>query len=419
MRLGTLVALCLAPVLSRAYEVKPFKIDLSSRVPRMKDMIERTVLPERSVLGSAGAGIALTWLKNRQTEWLESFDWQKEEDHLNKFDHATVDIGDQTVHFIHQRSSNPDAIPLLLVHGWPGSFHEFHQVIDPLSSAQSDVLFHVVVPSLPGFGFSSAPPTGWSLNTTSTLFDTLMHDVLGYKSYMVTGGSCGCVVLWDLHNNHGDHLKGVLYTGLVPHIPPPLEALENNPHFADRARKLTSEQKQRFADSAIWAQTGNGYFVEMATRPATIGLALYDNPIGQLAWLGEKYLEWSDPAYGVPPSTMTNNTILTAVSIYYLTRTFETATNTYYQNPFGFQFTMLKAINDVPMGFADYRYEAFYYPKFYLAEMGNLVFHSEHRRGGHLSALDNPPEYVSDIQKMARLLAKPRVGEGHVAHSEL
>ncbi|KAG8741498.1 hypothetical protein FRC10_002749 [Ceratobasidium sp. 414] len=133
MYLGTLVALCFAPVLSRAYDVQPFKIDLSSRVPHMKDMIKRTELPESSVLGTAGAGINLSWLKDRQAEWLESFDWKKEEDHLNKF--------------------------------------------------------HVVVPSLPGFGFSSPPPAGWSLNTTATLFDTLMHSVLGYKSYMVTGGS--------------------------------------------------------------------------------------------------------------------------------------------------------------------------------------------------------------------------------------
>ncbi|KAG9073870.1 hypothetical protein FRC06_011097, partial [Ceratobasidium sp. 370] len=139
MHLGTLVALSLVPVLSRAYEVKPFKIDLSARVPHMKDMIKRTELPETSVLGGAGAGINLSWLKNRQTEWLENFEWQKEEDHLNKFDHATVDIGGQTVHFIHQQSSNPNAIPLLLVHGWPGSFHEFHEVISPLSSGDSDI----------------------------------------------------------------------------------------------------------------------------------------------------------------------------------------------------------------------------------------------------------------------------------------
>ncbi|KAG8704360.1 hypothetical protein FRC08_002268 [Ceratobasidium sp. 394] len=412
MYLWTLVLLsCFASVFSRAYEVKPFKIDLSSRIPHMKDGIKHTVLPSSSVLGSAGKGIELAWLKDRQTEWLESYNWEEEEAKMNQFNHSTVDIEDQTVHFIHQRSSDPNAIPVLLIHGWPGSFYEFHQVITPLSNTDANVSFHVIVPSLPGFGFSSPVPAGWNLNDTAKMFDTLMYDVLGYESYIAVGGDWGCVVTWALHNHHAEHIKAALYTGLVPHIVPPLEQLLSDPRFRGPAESMTPEEKQRVRDNEIWGRESNGYFIEMATRPATIGLGMYDNPIGQLAWMGEKYLEYSDPQYGVQPSTITNNTILTAVSIYYLTRTFETAANIYYQNFPGFQPNFIKAVNDVPMGFGEYRYEPMYYPMFYLAEMGNLVFHSAHKRGGHFSALDNPPAYVSDIRRFANLLQKRDGGE--------
>ncbi|QRV92995.1 epoxide hydrolase [Ceratobasidium sp. AG-Ba] len=338
----------------------------------MKDLIKSTKLPASSILGDAGAGIKLSWLKSRQEEWIDKFDWKREQDAMNKFNHSTVDIGNMTVHFIHQKSSDPQAVPVILTHGWPGSFYEFHEVITPLSNPgkDSNISFNVVVPSLPGFGFSSPAPNGWTTNDTATLFDTLMTQVLGYEKYAAVGGDWGCIVTWALQNNHADHVGAA------------------------------DEEKQRLKDNVIFGQTGNGYFIEMATRPATIGMALYDNPIGQLAWMGQLFIEHSDPHFGVPPTTLTNNTILTAVSIYYLTGTFETAGNIYFQNPTAFYPQLPQATNSVPIGFASYRYEAVYYPKFYLSDMGNLVFYSEHPRGGHFSALDNPPAYVNDIRGM-------------------
>lgn len=325
---------------------------------------------------------------------------------MNKFNHSTVDIGNMTVHFIHQRSASPNAIPLLLTHGWPGSFYEFNQVIFPLSNPgnQSNVSFHVVVPSLPGFGFSSPAPIGWTLNNTADLFNTLLTDVLGYKSYVAVGGDWGSVVTWGIHNHHADHVKAVLYTGLIAQQAPSLDFLLNDPRFANQTEALSDADKQLLRDNNNFTTDGSGYFVEQSTRPATIGLALYDNPIGQLAWLGEKYAlgigQIGDPLLGVYPSTLNNNTILTAVSIYYLTGTFETAINTYYQNPNEFIPGPKRATNNVPMGFAAYKYEVQYYPVFYLESLGNLVFHSEHSRGGHFSALDNPPAYVEDIRTM-------------------
>ncbi|CAE6426176.1 unnamed protein product [Rhizoctonia solani] len=280
------------PAVALGYNVKPFKVDLASRVPHLKELVKLTKLPETSVLGKAGAGIDLGWLKDRQNDWIGRYDWNKEQGAMNKFNHSTVDIGNMTVHFIHQRSSNPKAIPLLLTHGWPGSFYEFHEVIGPLSNPEgkSNVSFHVIVPSLPGFGFSSPAPPGWTLNNTADLFNTLLTDVLGYQSYTAGGGDWGSLVTWALHNNHADHVKAVLYDGLVPQVAPTYDALKSDPHFSDKTDKLSDDQKQRLQNNTLFNTDGYGYFLEQSTRPATIGLALYDNPLGQLAWIGEKYL---------------------------------------------------------------------------------------------------------------------------------
>ncbi|KAF8592818.1 alpha/beta-hydrolase, partial [Ceratobasidium sp. AG-I] len=163
---------------------------------------------------------------------------------------------------------------------------------------------------------------------------------------------------------------------------------------------LPQAEKDRISRNTAFQTTGNGYFIEQTTRPATIGLALYDNPIGQLAWIGEKFLEWSDPQFGVPPSTITNNTILTAISIYYLTGTFETAAYIYNQNPAGFSPTLLHATTDIPFGFASYGFDLQFYPEFYISKIGNLVYYADHPRGGHFTALDNPVSYVEDLRTM-------------------
>ncbi|CEL59895.1 Putative epoxide hydrolase OS=Stigmatella aurantiaca (strain DW4/3-1) GN=STAUR_4299 PE=3 SV=2 [Rhizoctonia solani AG-1 IB] len=275
-----LLSLLTLPSLSLGYNVKPFKVNLSSRVSHLKELVKSTELPEASVLGQAGAGIELAWLKDRQKEWLEKYDWEKEQSAMNKFNHSTVDIGDMTVHFIHQRSSDPNAIPLLLTHGWPGSFYEFHEVIGPLSNpgSESSTSFHVVVPSLPGIGFTSPAPQGWSLNNTAALFNTLLTEVLGYESYVATGGDWGCVVTWGLHNRHADHVKAVLYTGLVPQVGPTYDALKSDPLFGDKVDSLSDLQLQRLRHNPVFTSEAFGYFIQQTNRPATIGLALYDNP---------------------------------------------------------------------------------------------------------------------------------------------
>ncbi|KAF8672542.1 Epoxide hydrolase N terminus [Rhizoctonia solani] len=338
-----------------------------------------------ALLALTPGAIGLSYnVKPFKKDWLNKFDWSKEEAAMNKLNHSTVDIGNITVHFVHQRSPDPKAIPVPLSN--PGG--------------DSNVSFHVVVPSMPGFGFSSPAPIGWSINMTADLFNTLLTEVLGYKSYAAAAGDWGSGVNWALQNNHADTLRAVLHNGLIPQLGPSYEQIAADPQFAEDVKNLTAEQKKRINKNADYTTSGNGYFVEHSTRPATIGLALYDNPIGQLAWTGKKFLEWSDPQFGVSPSTITNNMILTEVSIYYLTGTFETPGNTYYQNPAGFSTHLLHATTNVPMGFASYYFDIAYYPPFYVAKVGNLVYYADYPRGGHFTGLDNPDALIGDLRKM-------------------
>ncbi|KAG8709447.1 hypothetical protein FRC09_000667 [Ceratobasidium sp. 395] len=378
------------PTALGAYEVRPYKINLSSRIPHLKDLAQRTKLPSYSVLGSSGAGVPLLWLKDRQSDWLSKYDWSKEEASLNKKHHASFYsptlVGSQ---------GDPAAVdPWMarLILRVPQRNHAPQQSrkgLKCLNTAESS--FHVIVPSMPGYGFSSPAPIGWNLNKTAYLFDTLITKALNYKSYVAAGGD------WTA---------------------PTYNVIANDPRFVNETKTLTKDQKERLNNNTNYAASGNGYFIEQATRPATIGLALYDNPVGQLAWIGEKFLEWSDPQFGVPPSTINDNTILTAVSIYYLTGTFETSVNTYFQNPTAFSSDTIHASTDIPAGFAAYRYDLQsvvsscfrgnewliparrYFPDFYLPTIGNFVYYADHPRGGHFAALDNPGAVIEDLRTM-------------------
>ncbi|KAJ7497713.1 Alpha/Beta hydrolase protein [Mycena latifolia] len=355
------------------FNVKPFKIDLSSRIPHLKDLVRNTLLPAKALYPNAGLdkGIELDFLRELQTEWVETFDWEAQQAELNQFKHYTAVIEGQTVHFVHEKSEDPDAIPVILLHGWPGSFHEFGPIIKPLtqswtSATGKKVSYNVVVPSLPGFIFSSAPPANWTVDDTARIYNTLMTEVLGYSTYTVHGTDWGCAVGYSLYSffNTTD------------------------------VQKVT---EQRYTE---WVATGNGYFVEQTTKPNDIGLALYDNPVGQLAWIGTKFKLYSDPRAGTPPSVLNNTAILTSISLYYLTGSFLSSVWIYAQNPNGFRTAYTKADTDAPMLFSQYEYNVGLWPQEYVAKVGNLVSYKVHDFSGHFAGLDNPPALIEDIREM-------------------
>ncbi|KAF8213744.1 Alpha/Beta hydrolase protein [Mycena galopus ATCC 62051] len=386
----------------RASIVQSFKIDLSAGLQHLQTLVNNTNLPTEPLYPGAGLdfGLELDLLREWQTQWVsEKFDWATQEAQLNELAQFTTSIGDQTVHFVHETSQDKDAVPLLLLHGWPGSFQEFLPVIKPLtqswtnSTTGKNISFHVVVPSLPGFLFSSAPPQNWTDAETAQLFNTLMTDVLGYSKYALHATDWGGDIGYRLYESFNTTVRAANFA-LLPFQPPsPQDIAENNITLS----ALENVTLQRTVD---WLTTDQGYFQEQSFKPNDIGLALYDNPVGQLAWIGTGLVRWSDPRAGTGPSVLTNSTILTAVSLYYLTNSFQSSVWQYARNPNVFRTEYTKAPTDAPLFFSLFEYNILFLPQEYVAKVGNLVSYKEHDFGGHFAGLDNPPALIEDLREM-------------------
>ncbi|UKZ74572.1 hypothetical protein TrVFT333_002242 [Trichoderma virens FT-333] len=409
MRLITLSSLFVAAASATAiqnahpkqnYHLKPFVLNLDSQVPRMLELIKNTQLPASPEYPglSPDAGIPLSTLKSLRTEWLTQFSWQKEQAAINKYPQFTAEIEGLTVHFIHQKSNKPDAIPLILFHGWPGSFLEFIPLIEDLTkngktSTGKSVSFDVVIPNLPGFGPSSAPPANWTTGDTARIFNTLMTDVLGYKTFAAHGTDWGCSVAYHLYSSFNSTVRAtqLVFLPFFPFTPDQLAA---------EGIELDALEKFEEGGFMEWYTNGQAYFQLESTKPNTIGLALYDSPVGQLAYIGEKFLNWSDPRAGTGPSVLTHNEILTTVSLYYLTKSFNSAGFIYYQNPNGFATTYTKAKTDAPLLFSSFKYNVAFWPPALVNRTGNLVVYNNHDFGGHFPSLDNPPAMISDLREI-------------------
>ncbi|KAM3448620.1 hypothetical protein MY3296_007653 [Beauveria thailandica] len=378
----------------------PFHIDLSAGVPRMLELIQASRLPDQPQYPGVGStkGIDLDVLKSLRSQWLTSFDWNKEEAYLNSFNNFRVNIEGLDIHFVHHKSSDPDAIPILLTHGWPGSFMEFLPVIEPLTqtattSKGQPVSFHVVVPSLPGFAFSQRAPGNWTLDDTARVFNRLMTEVLGYKTFAAHGTSNGAILTYTLYDEYNTTTRAAHFP-LMPFYPTTSEELQ------ERQIKLSPLEQAIFQRSMEWTQNGTGYFLEHIYQPNTIGLGLYDSPIGQLSWIGEKWIGWADEHAGVAPSTLTHNEILRSVSLTFLTGTFLSQIYTYAQDtdlPY-VKGLINRAHTDAPMFVTFFRYSIGFWPKEVLRIMGNLVQYRLHETGGFFAGLENAPAFIGDLR---------------------
>ncbi|KAJ7604780.1 Alpha/Beta hydrolase protein [Roridomyces roridus] len=366
------------------FNLKPF----TEGSPHLKALVNNTWLPEQALYPAAGVdkGIELDTLRDLLTEWVTTFDWGKQEDELNQLDHFTAEIEGQVVHFVHQKSKASDTIPVILLHGWPGSFQEFLPVIEPLTqplfnaTSGKNVSFDVMVPSLPGFVFSSPPPQNSTVDDTARIFNTLMSEIVYEKTLT---GMQGSGVAYSLYSSFNETVCAAHFA-FLPFTPPTAQDI------ADNNITLSDAQK--------------------TTKPNDIGLALYDNPIGQLAWIGGKFQLWSDPRAGTPPSVLDNTAILTSVSLYYLTHSFLSSVWIYPQNPNGFHTVYTPAPTDAPLLFSQYEFNVGFWPEEYVTKVGNLVSYKGnwfdetdveplvHDFGGHFAGLDSPPALIEDIR---------------------
>ena len=312
---------------------------------------------------------------------------------MNQWPHFTTEIEGLNIHFIHQRSTQEDAIPILLIHGWPGSFHEFSEVINPLTSGdQGGPAFHCMVPSLPGFCFSSPPPRrGWTVKDTARVFHQLMQR-LGYKQYAVQAGDWGQFVARELGANpaYADSVK-VVHLNYCP------GALPENLKEED----LTSREIKARDKGVDWRTNHVGYAVLMRTRPHSLGWMLQDNPYGLLAFVGEKYEEASNPE--VHKTQKWKDHILTTVCLYYFTDCIMSSALIYYENTPHHLFASYATAEEnkikCPFGYSSYIYDTAPNSKRAVERTGNLVFYKERDYAGHFACLEDPVGVVEDIRE--------------------
>ncbi len=367
-------------------EISAYQLDIpTSALDDLQARLTNTRWPGELPGVAWDRGVPVPYLTDLVTYWRDAYDWPKAQAELNTYPQFTTTIDGQNLHFLHVRSPEPDALPLVMAHGWPGSIVEFLDVIGPLSNPRAyggdpADAFHLVIPSLPGFGLSG-PVTepGWDSRRIAGALATLMAR-LGYTRYGAQGGDFGALIAPDLGRVDAAHVLGIhVNAATVGFIP-----------FGDLSDDdkavLTQAEKVRLDRMGRYLSDGNAYFQVQATRPQTLSYGLTDSPVGQLAWIVEKFHEWA-----VAP--IDRDRMLTNVMLYWLTGTAGSAANLYYEQMHGGNWPIR---SEVPTGVAVFA-EDIAIRRF--AEQSNTIVRwSEFNDGGHFAALEAPGALVADVQ---------------------
>ena len=380
----------------------PFEIDIAdAAIADLKRRLAATRMPDQIADTTWEYGTDSSYLSELIAYWQDDFDWKKQESELNQFDQFKTESDGLDMHFIHQRSENPDAIPLMIVHGWPGSVAEFSKIVGPLTDPVAhggDIAdsYHVIAPSLPGFGFSERPnEPGYSPEKIAHILAGLMQR-LGYEQYAIAGGDWGAIINRYLANNYPERLIG-LHSNMVLAGPPADEAQRD-----DVSEAVSSLRNARTA----YMLNEVGYQRIQGTKPQSLGYGLNDSPTGLAAWIIEKFHGWSDlpqGADGYLDDYFTKDELLTNISIYWFTETITSSTRIYYENS---KTPVAKPIEyiDVPTGVAVYPAEIFITPRSWVAAAYDLRHYSLMEEGGHFAALEQPESYINELNIFFRLL---------------
>ncbi len=379
---------------SNAAEIRPFRIEIpQADLDDLRARLESTRWPGQVPDSGWDYGIPLDYVQQLAEYWRTSYDWRVHEQALNAFAQFTTVIDGQRVHFLHVSSPEPDAMPLIMTHGWPGSIVEFINIIGPLTnprahSADPADAFHLVVPSIPGYGFSG--PTqdrGWNVHRIAQAWDELMRR-LGYQRYGAQGGDWGSSISRELGLIAGDHIIGVHLNMLFPWVP-------------EEATDLTDAERSRVETMRRFRATGIGYGAIQSTRPQTLAYGLTDSPAGQLAWIAEKFGEWTDD--GLPDEAVDRDQLLTNIMVYWLTRTAGSSARLYYEAARSGSSGPPK-VSTAPTGLAVFAREIAR-PIRRFAELSNNIVHwTEFDRGGHFAAMEQPDLLVGDVRAFFRTL---------------
>lgn len=371
-------------------DVRNFTINIADEVlDDLRARLTNTRWPDAELVDDWSQGIPLAYLQEVCRYWADEYDWRAREAALNRFDQFVTEIDGVDIHLVHQRSPHTDALPLLVTHGWPGSIVEFHRVIEPLTDPAADGgapadAFHVIAPSLPGFGFSGKPAEpGWGVDRIADVWVELMSR-LGYDRFVAQGGDWGSAVTHAIAARHPERCIAAHMTLAMsarptgaPSEPDELRAIERAKHYSD------------------W---DSGYSTQQATRPQTVGYGLADSPAGQAAWILEKFWAWTD-CDGHPEHVLTRDELLDNVMFYWVTNSATSSARLYWESFRGRR----PAEVTIPSGFAVYPAEIVPPVRKWVEQTFRDVRHwAEYERGGHFAAFEVPDIFVADLRTCFR-----------------
>src|SRR5512133_2528585 len=381
--------------------VRPFQVDVpQEKLDELRRRIDAARLPSKELVDDRSQGVQLATIQELARYWKADYDWRKDEAKLNAVAQFTTEIDGVDIHFIHLNSQYEDALPLIMTHGWPGSVIELLEAVGPLTDptahgGSAEDAFHLVLPSLPGYGFSGEPPElGWNVGRVAQAWAELMHR-LGYTSYVAQGGDVGAAVTDALGRQAPEGLLGVHLNLLVTVLggPQPAES---------------EQERAAAAQLATFRESGFGYFLEMATRPQTIGYALLDSPVALAAWL----LDHDTDSYqkisrafvdGQPAGNLTRDHIVDNITLYWLTGTGASAARSYWED--GQALAQARASGQappevaVPVGFTTFPGEIWRTPRSWVENSyPNVTYFNEVDRGGHFAAWEEPELFSEELR---------------------
>jgi pimeloyl-ACP methyl ester carboxylesterase len=388
-------------------EISPFNVDIpEERIGDLRRRIGATRWPTKELVADRSQGVQLATAQGLARYWVDEYDWRRCEARLNVLPQFTTEIDGVVIHFIHVRSPHENALPLIMSHGWPGSVIELLETVGPLTDptahgGQAEDAFHLVLPSLPGYGFSSEPTElGWDSGRTARAWAVLMNR-LGYTRYVAQGGDVGALVT--------DLMGRQAVEGLVGYH---LNLLTAAIGIGDQFPKQTEQERTAAAATAMFRQDGFGYFLEMATRPQTISYSLLDSPIGLAAWMldhdTDSYYKISRAFVdGEPVGNLTRDHILDNITLYWLTGTSDSAARSYWEDARTLAASLASGQAPppvtVPVGFTTFPGEIWASPRSWVEFVyPDLAYFNEVDRGGHFAAWEEPELFSAELRAAFR-----------------
>jgi pimeloyl-ACP methyl ester carboxylesterase len=376
-------------------EILPYRIDVADAdLVELRERLRRTRWPDAETVDDWSQGIPLAYVQELCSYWALTYDWRATEARLNAFGSSRTALDGLGIHFLHVRSPEPDALPLVLTHGWPGSIIEFHKVIGPLTNpvahgGNAADAFHVVCPSLPGYGFSDRPMrAGWNVPRIAAAWAELMAR-LGYDRYGAQGGDWGSSVTTSIGQQDVEHVVGI-HLNMAVAIP-------------DLSMGEPTEQEQAaLASFEHYQAEESGYSAQQSTRPQTLGYGLADSPAAQAAWIIEKFRAWTD-CNGHPENVLTRDELLDNVMLYWLPDTGASSARLYWES-FSDIATMLAPVT-VPVGVSVFPKEISRPSRRWAEPRFSDIRHwNDLERGGHFAAFEQPDAFVDEVRTFFRLV---------------